>query len=209
MSDTEDRILAAALSCFTELGVEATSIAMIRERAAVSTGSLYHHFENKEGLAAALYLRGVQSFHKVQVSALEQGRPQSVVEALVSGHLRWVEVNPAWARFLLESPRPEASNERVKAVAAALREANRAYAASVVGWFAAQRDAGEIRKLPSELYLPVVLGPAQEFARHWVSGRFRMSPTAAAVELSASAWRSLQTCEVGDDIVGTAGRSFS
>ena len=48
-------ILSIALDCFDEQGLEATTIEMIRERAASSIGSIYHHFGSKEGLVAALY----------------------------------------------------------------------------------------------------------------------------------------------------------
>ena len=53
-SSRKQEILQAALACFTEFGVEATTIEMIRDRSGASIGSLYHHFGNRERIIAAL-----------------------------------------------------------------------------------------------------------------------------------------------------------
>ncbi|HSH30271.1 MAG TPA: TetR family transcriptional regulator [Thiohalobacter sp.] len=45
----------AALNLFTEQGYFNTSIRDIVRAASVSTGSLYHHFRGKEGIARSLY----------------------------------------------------------------------------------------------------------------------------------------------------------
>ena len=44
----KDSILTAALACITDVGADATTIEMIRERSGASIGSLYHHFGNKD-----------------------------------------------------------------------------------------------------------------------------------------------------------------
>ena len=51
-------ILDAALACFTNKGFTETTMEDIRIRSGASTGSIYHHFSNKEMLARALYLEG-------------------------------------------------------------------------------------------------------------------------------------------------------
>ena len=50
------QILAEALQCFLEQGIETATIEMIRERSGASVGAIYHHFKHKEGLVAALYV---------------------------------------------------------------------------------------------------------------------------------------------------------
>lgn len=54
-SDARDKVLATALSLFTEKGYFNTSMRDITSTSAVSTGSVYHYFKDKEGVAAALY----------------------------------------------------------------------------------------------------------------------------------------------------------
>jgi len=50
-----DKVLATALSLFTTKGYFSTSMRDITSESAVSTGSVYHYFKDKEGVAAALY----------------------------------------------------------------------------------------------------------------------------------------------------------
>ena len=51
----KEKVLATALELFSERGYFNTSIHDIRRQAGVSTGAIYHHFQNKEALAKALY----------------------------------------------------------------------------------------------------------------------------------------------------------
>src|SRR5215470_14374357 len=57
-------ILDAALACFLERGVAATTTEEIRDRSGASIGSIYHHFGDKEGLAGALYVEGIRSYQE-------------------------------------------------------------------------------------------------------------------------------------------------
>lgn len=50
-----DKVLSAALGLFTRKGYFSTSVRDITAESGVSTGSLYHYFKDKEGVAAALY----------------------------------------------------------------------------------------------------------------------------------------------------------
>jgi AcrR family transcriptional regulator len=53
--DARDKVLAAALQLFTEKGYFSTSMRDITRESGVSTGSVYHYFKDKEGVASALY----------------------------------------------------------------------------------------------------------------------------------------------------------
>ena len=50
-----DKVLETALTMFSERGYFNTSIHDIRREAGVSTGAIYHHFQNKEMLAKSLF----------------------------------------------------------------------------------------------------------------------------------------------------------
>jgi len=50
-----EKVIAAALRLFTRKGYFSTSMRDITRESGVSTGSVYHHFKDKEGVAAALY----------------------------------------------------------------------------------------------------------------------------------------------------------
>jgi AcrR family transcriptional regulator len=53
--DTQDKVLSTALRLFTCKGYFSTSMRDITRESAVSTGSVYHYFKDKEGVASALY----------------------------------------------------------------------------------------------------------------------------------------------------------
>ena len=55
-----ERLLESALALFAERGYAGTSVKAIAERAGVSQGLLYVHFENKQDLLIALFERGMQ-----------------------------------------------------------------------------------------------------------------------------------------------------
>jgi AcrR family transcriptional regulator len=69
-ADRRREILDAALACFVEKGLVVTTIDEIRLAAGASIGSLYHHFDSKEDLAAALYVEGLRDYQEGAVAEL-------------------------------------------------------------------------------------------------------------------------------------------
>lgn len=63
-----DTVLNSALELFTHKGYFNTSMRDITRESQVSTGSIYHYFRDKEGVAAALY----QSLLERMQSELQQ-----------------------------------------------------------------------------------------------------------------------------------------
>jgi AcrR family transcriptional regulator len=182
-------ILAAALECFAERGFAGTTVDQIRERSGASTGSIYHHFGGKEGLAAELYVEGLRGYQDGLLGALEQhSDARAAIHALVRHHLRWVEANPRLAQFLMNRRETElrsATEERV-------RELNRRFLPRVAAWVERQIEAGALRALPFDLWEPVLLGPSQELARLWLAGRTRITLREAERELAETTWRAVK-----------------
>lgn len=84
---TQERLIDAAGSVFAERGYAATTIRQICQRAGVSIGSFYHHFEGKPGLTARLFERGHERVLATLVR-MDVRRPatiESVVGELLSG----------------------------------------------------------------------------------------------------------------------------
>jgi AcrR family transcriptional regulator len=183
-----EAILSAALAAFTEKGFAAATIEDMRRISGASVGSIYHHFGGKEELAAALYVDGLRDYQNGLVAVLTRSRSaEAGIRAAVRHHLRWVERNPDLARFLLR--RREA--EVLLASQAAVRELNRHMFAAIAAWLRAHVESGTIRALPLDLVAMVLIGPSQEFARHWLDGASRTSIRRAERELAAAAWRAL------------------
>ncbi|WP_447591053.1 TetR/AcrR family transcriptional regulator [Aquipseudomonas campi] len=188
-SSRKDEILQAALACFTESGVDATTIEMIRDRSGASIGSLYHHFGNKERIIAALYLAGTGEY----AAMLEQGfasvrSAEDCVKLLVTSYVDWVVANPDWARFVLHSRgRVEASE-----LGEQLREANRVHYQRIFAALADYRELGQLCVMPADCFASVVIGPSHDFARNWLAGRTQ-TPLADCRDLLAQvAWDSVR-----------------
>ena len=94
-------ILTEALACFLEYGIETTTIEMIRERAQTSVGAIYHHFKNKEGLVAALYILAIEDQAERRDQALLSAQSlQQGIQVMTASYIDWVMDYPDFARFL-------------------------------------------------------------------------------------------------------------
>lgn len=187
IGDRRSAILSAALTVFTEKGIEAATIDDIRRKSGASVGSIYHHFGNKDGIAAALFAYTLDDYWaRVLAAVADEADARAAIRALVGTHLHWIVAKPDAARFLFS---------RRQAVGAAHEESVRQHTAGhlkqLLKLFKPWFNAGVLRRMPVELYVALLLGPAQELSRHWLGGRIALDPRDAAAELSAAAWRSL------------------
>src|SRR5262245_2698703 len=184
-SDTRRRqILDAALRGFEENGVLGTTVEDVVRLSGASVGSIYHHFGGKEELAGALYVEALRDYQRGLLELLGSNPDaEPGIRALVRHHLRWVRDNSAVARYLLGRHEPPSDE---------LRAMNREVLAATSGWLKGHVKAGRVRRLPMDLYYTILIGPAQEFTRHWLEGRVRSSIERAERELAAAAWRALR-----------------
>lgn len=185
----KDDILQAALACFSEFGVDATTIEMIRDRSGASIGSLYHHYGNKERIIGALYLTGVGQYAALLDAGLQEAKSaEAVVKLFVTSYVDWVSANPEWARFILHS------RGRVEAgeMGEELREANRQQGRRIAELLAEHRKAGAFKALSAELFNSVVIGPTHDYARNWLAGRTRVDLIDCREQLAQIAWESVR-----------------
>jgi AcrR family transcriptional regulator len=193
-NDRRAAILRAALEVFGRNGYAAATVAEIRRLSGASTGSIYHHFGDKEGIAAALYLECLADYQAGFAAVLRADPPaEEGIRGLVGYHLKWVERNPDRARFLHQmrhAPFMAGAEEDVGRL-------NREFAGAVMGWTARQVEAGALRPLPRDLFIAVLLGPCQEYVRQRLAGLKTVSPAQAARELATVAWRSLAGSKSG------------
>ncbi|MGW8393565.1 TetR/AcrR family transcriptional regulator [Pseudoduganella sp. HUAS MS19] len=188
-ADRKTAILSSALAVFSEQGIEATSIEDIRQRSQASVGSIYHHFGNKEGIAAALFAQGLDNYwQQIKDNVARASNAEFAIHAIVSTHLHWIVEQPDMARFLF-ARRQAVSAEHDDAIRQRTASHFREVFEKLKPWF----KQGVLRRLPVELYGPLLLGPSQELARNWLGGRIAFDPLSAIDELSSAAWRTLAT----------------
>jgi AcrR family transcriptional regulator len=153
------RILNAALDCFDEKGIAATTIDDICAAADLHVGSIYHHFAGKDDLfehlvdeATAAYLAGI-------VDALEGGAStEGSIRRLVAFHIRWVEERGALTRLMLRWD--ETERDRPSG-----REHNAQSSEAIGAWLRREARARRIHKMEPDLYSMLLMGPLMEHAR--------------------------------------------
>lgn len=189
MNKSKQEILSAALRSFMEKGVKQTTIADIRDISGISVGSIYHHFENKDGIVAALFLSGVNSHSALQEKALDKANSaEQGVKAVVLCYIDWINEHPDWARFIFRyrslvehSVKTEQEKEQHKAHFKRLKE-----------WFQPYIQQGEIKRLPFEVYHALIIGPAQDFALRWLSGRTQTDLASHRELYAEAAWQAIK-----------------
>lgn len=187
-ADTKRQILRTALALFNSQGIEATTIDTVRAESQSSVGSIYHHFGNKEGLVAALYMAALDDQARLRDAYLAGiASTQAWVHALVHSYVDWVVSEPDWARFQYQARHSVAQG----AFSEQLKEANLARSAQLREWFsdASQREA--LLDLPRELIPSLIIGPAENYCRAWLSARVKQSPEAYREQLAEAAWRAV------------------
>lgn len=187
-AESKRLILRRALALFNEHGIDATTIDIIRAESQTSVGSIYHHFGNKEGVVAALYMAALDD--QAQLRDDYMGSVESTqewVEALVYSYVDWVVTQPHWARFQYQARYALAQSS----FGDQLKEANRARNAQLRDWFSNPIHRQDLQDLPSELIPSLIVGPAESYCRAWLSNRVKQSPEAYKEQLARAAWRSV------------------
>jgi AcrR family transcriptional regulator len=195
MPASRERILESARAAFAERGLIGASIADVSGASRASVGSIYHHFEGKEGLAGAVYVAALRDFQRAFARAVaNSASAEDGVRRGVHAVLRWcLRDQPEAARFLLT-----AEDAARGAAAGELREANREFFATVLAWWDDGVRRGDLRELDLDLAHAIWLGPALEYCRLRLGGRTRIAPARAERELADAAWNALRT-DQGDD----------
>ena len=106
------QIRAAAAECFRQHGFHGTSIAQISKRAGMSTGHIYHYFENKEAIIADIVAEDLE--HMLELTA-ELRAASDVKSAMIERAVEGVEDNldPGTAGLQLEIVAEAARNPRI------------------------------------------------------------------------------------------------
>jgi len=181
-------VLAAALACFSELGIKDTTIHHIQRRAGCSIGSIYHHFGSKEGIAEELFLDGIQRLNQGMLRHIRRAADaQGGVKAVVEYYCEWTTRNRDMARYLHSRDIDFSAEARAR-----LHQVHRAYIVAVFSWFAPFVERGEMRRLPLETYVPLISGPIQEYVRRWLSGHHAKGPRQVKALFAEAAWSAVK-----------------
>lgn len=166
VSIARQSLLDAALNAFNQGGYEATTVAAICQSSGVSNGSFFHHFGSKEGLAGAIFLAALGSYHTALTAELSHDptAPDGIVR-LIAAHLHWVGGHRAQARFMFEQTRPE----WLVPIQAEQKAENTRFATAIEAWRQPLIKKGELEDTPALTFFSQLIGPAQLLCRVWLS----------------------------------------
>lgn len=125
------QIRAAAADCFRQHGFHGTSIAQISKAAGMSTGHIYHYFENKEAIIADIV---AQDLERLLTLTTELRAASDVKAAMIERAVEGVQENldPGQARLQLEVVAEAARNPHIAhIVQAADRQCRESLAATI------------------------------------------------------------------------------
>ncbi|MHB8158846.1 MAG: TetR/AcrR family transcriptional regulator [Desulfocucumaceae bacterium] len=186
------QILQAALACFNEMGFVQTTMEDIRISSKASNGSIYHHFKSKDQLAAAVYLEGIIDYQGGMIDELKNcTQAREGIYAIVRYHLRWVSEHLEWSRFLLRMRHAGFMADKEYSIEAE----NKKFAKEFWAFFSRLIKDGTLRSLPVELYISLILGPCQEYARYRLNRPVEADLDMAVAEISEAAWQALRVKE--------------
>lgn len=190
MSPTRQALLDAALNAFNQMGYEATTVAAICQSSGVSNGSFFHHFGSKEGLAGALFVAALESYHAALIEMVADGpTAQQGITRLISAHVRWVADHRAQARFMFEQTRAQwLAPIQVEQQAENMRFAN-----AIEAWRKPLVGKGDMQDVPALPFFSQVIGPAQLLCRVWLSNPAASDPNQHVDFLTQCAIRALVT----------------
>lgn len=158
MTDRRRQILDAALRVFLKKGYGATRIEDIRKGSRASTGSIYHAFDGKEAIAAALFVEANEGWAQATRRALAAAQgAEGPIRALVEGLVDWGLSRPDLFRFMDDmrflEPRLAGKLAGEDGQTAAART------------YRDQVSRGQVRDIPWSVARALILGPAYDYLR--------------------------------------------
>jgi len=99
-SEKREAILKATLDLLVERGFHDTPTSLIAKEAGVATGTLFHHFKNKEELINALYLETKgKKVNILQKDFVKDGSVKDKIQHLWKSTLQWGIMHPKEYQF--------------------------------------------------------------------------------------------------------------
>ena len=188
-------ILQAALKSFSTKGFTETTMEDIKRLSGASTGSIYHHFENKEMLAQALYLEGRSDLNASLLAAITGKPPRAGIKDLIYAYLDWSEHHPDLGQFVMQAGSTEYLGSYVKVIRQKIQLAlpRENFPEQFFEWLSPFIEGGIIARFPLNLYVPLALGPSREYVRRWLRTRLTAEIKEVREPLAEAAWKVLST----------------
>ncbi len=186
----KERILVAALRLFVKQGYFNTNVPDLSRESKCSVGSIYHHYRNKEEVAAALYTAGIASFRNALEHTLDPAKDAGAMfKTIVKFFLEFTENNRELSTYLWLSRHTEFMSGVIRhPTMVGFDKLGRLMTKTIKAGI----RSGKIRDLKANEIWTVLFGVPLSYARDWLDGYNPNPPTSVAENLAECCWRALK-----------------
>ena len=182
-------ILKHAVRAFSENSIAATTVEDIRCRSKVSIGTIYYHFNSKEGILAHLLFAAMDDlFNLRQQYLMEATNFEECVYAFVLGYIDWVVAHPNFAQVIYTGEF-DVYNSSYGDQLAQKKIDNRN---KLMTWLSLPENQYDQSHIPNALMSSIINGPAEHYCKYWLLNRVGESPATYRKELAHATWVSIQ-----------------
>jgi TetR/AcrR family acrAB operon transcriptional repressor len=184
-ASTKQRLIDAATNLFANKGYGATSVKDISSAAGISEGSIFWHFESKQGLLFAVVDQALAGWEaEILAPLLEQAAQPGSAAAIVEAHRRFALANPEVGERLFLKLAGEALTPGAP-LQSAYQDIYDRFREHGCRWIEASRRAGWIRAdVDAAATSTVIVGALAGISLQWCIGGKTMDFDAAHRDLA-------------------------
>lgn len=183
-------ILKHAIHCFSENGIESTTVDSIRERSKVSIGTIYYHFNSKEAILAHLVFAAMDDLFNLRQQYLMQATNfKECVYAFVLAYTDWVVAHPNFAKILYNAEF-DVHNSCYRQQLEERKIDNRN---KVISWISLPEYQHDQINIPTCILSSIINGPVEHYCKYWLLNRVSESPLNYREELAYSTWMAIKS----------------
>ncbi|PIE12064.1 MAG: TetR family transcriptional regulator [Rhodobacterales bacterium] len=161
MSDRKQTILDAALPLFVAQGYAGTTMADIRKASGATTGSIYHFFKGKSGIATVLWQQANRAWLANTETLRTARTPQDMTTSTVRGLLEWATENRPLFLFFEDLRMRARSDPDLVLLRDEIATTHKEAAAIYGEWV----KRGAVRDIPWPVASALIVGPAYDYLR--------------------------------------------
>lgn len=185
-----ERILVAALKLFVKQGYFNTNVPDLSRESKCSVGSIYHHYKNKEEVAAALYSTGIAYFRLALEKQLTQNlQVEQLLKTIVRFFLEFTEQHVELSKYLWLSRHTEFMSGVIRhPTNVGFDSLGRTLTKAIKGGIRNK----QLRPMKAHEIWSVLFGIPLSYARDWLDGYNTAPPGQVADTLAEACWRALK-----------------
>ncbi len=155
---TRAKIREAVVAEATEKGISATSVGGVVQRANISAGTIYVHFDNKEDMLQKIYLEIKAEFHELMMHAAQQTDDSKMIREMWFSLFQSVSAHPKDFLFVEYAGAAKILTEEQGNQVSQMEQ-------EIRGLLERAKASGCVADLPTNVISVLLIAPAMQLAR--------------------------------------------